>query len=692
MNRGKKSLVIETLAAFIIMVFIVSFRCASPEKDALPKVQKLLTEMKVYDYGQSRESLTSFSDLLKSVLGSPDVVSGIEKEMINFLKSDATFAGKQFICQQLSIIGTDESVPVLAEMLSVEQTADIALYALERIPGTAVNNALNEALPKAAGKVKIGVINSLGQRKDTRSVVELDKLLYDSDAQIAQSAAAALGKIADNAAVSALEKAKSKITGPLRMSIVDAYLKCADNLVQQENRQQASAIYRDIYDKEENIAARAAALEGLINSNKEEAVVTILSAIKGNNSELQSVAMGSIRNLPKSADLKKITAEFGNLSTQEKVQLLTALGDRNEVAALQAVRDAVKNPEEIVRVAALKTLAKIGDKSDVDLLARSAAEATGADRLTAQESLNLLRGPAVDNYVLAQIPNTTASIKLALIQSVGERNIPNAEKTILTAAADPAVEVRRESMKTLASVAQPEYINELIQILIKEENGSVRSEAERAVVAVAQKIKDENNQAKPVLQILPSVQNSNAKISLLQVLGKIGDKNALPELRNALKNENADFQAAGIRALSSWPTTEPIPDLLSVAKTSTNEINKILALRGFIDLLKLEKDKPDQELLNQYLTALDLATEPNEKRMVLSGIATLHSMPALETAARYLGDSALQREAEVAVVTLAQNVRDGDKKRITELLNKILADTKNSNLRERITNMLKRTN
>ncbi len=40
----------------------------------------------------------------------------------------------------------------------------MARYALERIPGEAVNKALLAALPKAEGKAKIGIVNSLGER------------------------------------------------------------------------------------------------------------------------------------------------------------------------------------------------------------------------------------------------------------------------------------------------------------------------------------------------------------------------------------------------------------------------------------------------------------------------------------------------------------------------------------------------
>lgn len=694
MYQIKKGLSIVSLTILLAMVAYLSFFAACMPKvldnDSISEVEKLLSEIKVYNFGQSRESLTALSDLVRATLESPDLIIQIEKEMIKFLKSDATFAGKQFICGQLSIIGTEEAVPALAKMLSDEKTADIALYALERIPDPASGKALNEALLEAEGKVKIGIINSLGQRKDIKSVGELEKLVYDADPQIAQSAVVALGKIADNSAAKALEMAKSKTTGELRGRVLDAYLRCADNLFEQGNTTQAASIYRELYNKEELVHIRAAALRGLVQTNKEGAIDIILAVLKSDNQELQSAAIGLIRELPGTLDLKKIIAECPNLSDQGQIQLLTAFADRSETAARQAVLDATKHQDEAVRVAALKTLAKVGTESDIALLAHVAAESAGAEREAARESLYLLRGASVDQNIIAQIPDADSKIKVELVRSIVQRNVVDATRTLLKTAVDPDQTVRHESIRALAIIAAPEFINELIQILIKEENSEIRKEAEKSVVTVARKIQDKENQAKPVLNILPSVENSEAKISLLQVLGKIGDKNALPVLRNTLKSEKADFQEAAIQALSVWHDAEPIHDLLNVVKTSNNETHKILALRGYIDLLKIESDRSDKESINLYLTAMELATELSEKRMVLSGLAALRSMEALETTAQYLDDPTLQPEAEVSVVRLVQNIRNADNKRVKEILNKILEITNNSSLRRRVINILER--
>ena len=581
-------------------------------------------------------------------------------------------------------------------MLSDEKSYDIAFYALQRIPDSAVEIALRDALPKAERKVKIGIINSLGERRDVNAVGQLGQLVYDADPQIALSVATALGKIADNGAMESLKKARFKTTGELRARVLDAYLRCADNLLDLGNAVQAASVYRDLYDNEDLTHIRAAALCGLVRTNKEDALDIILAALKKDDRDLQSVAIGLIRELPRGADLKEVIAECPNLSGQGQIQLLSAFTDRQETAAHQAVLDAVKHDDEAVRVAALQALAKIGDESDIPLLLKIATEASGIDREAARGSLDLLRGESVNQKIIAQIQSAEPKVKAELVRSLGQRNVVKATETILKTAVDSDPIVRRESFKSLAVVASPKLIGELIQLVIHEESSAIRDEAERTLVLVSQKIP--SNQARPVLTALQSIEDIEARSSLLEVAGRIGDTNALPVLRNELKSENLENQKAAIYALSAWPDAEPIHDLLNVVKTSNNETHRILALRGYINLLKIRSDRPAKESIELFTTAMDLATEVSEKKMVLSGLGRFRSAETLEVSARYLDDPAIKPEAEAALMRPLGFLRGRDNDRLKEMLNeglretlnRILSSTDNNRIREWVTEILKR--
>ena len=86
-------------------------------------------------------------------------------------------AAKDFACRTLTVIGTAASVPALAALLADAELSHMARYALERIPAPEAAAALRDALPKLSGKLKIGVIGSLGVRRDEASVPALAALL-----------------------------------------------------------------------------------------------------------------------------------------------------------------------------------------------------------------------------------------------------------------------------------------------------------------------------------------------------------------------------------------------------------------------------------------------------------------------------------------------------------------------------------
>ncbi|MHC4112619.1 MAG: HEAT repeat domain-containing protein, partial [Planctomycetota bacterium] len=228
------------------------------------EMDELFEKIKKYDYGQSRAALTEVSDKIRDAHGSRAELRKLEKSLVEVLQSDATQAGKQFVCRKLSIIGTTQSVPAFSTMLTKPKTSDMARYALERMPGKAVDEALRGALAKTTGKTQVGIINTLGQRGDKKAVGAIRKLINSSDALVADAAAAALGHIASPAATKALAAARTKTKGKLRLVVLDSYLKCADQLAAEGKKSEASAIYKQLSGEPAPIGA--AALRGMVTA------------------------------------------------------------------------------------------------------------------------------------------------------------------------------------------------------------------------------------------------------------------------------------------------------------------------------------------------------------------------------------------------------------------------------------------
>jgi HEAT repeat protein len=664
---------------------------------------QLLGKIKTYDFGQSRADLTAISDMIRQASTTPEI-KGIEKQLDDFLKSDATYAARQFVCRELSIIGTEASVPALASMLTDEKNADSARYALERIPGEAVDKALREALPKAEGNAKIGIINTLGVRGDKKAVGLLTELVGDPNQTFAVAAVAALGRIDDAGATEALAKAKDKTTGALRASVLDAYLRCADRLAAKGQKDAASAIYKQLYATSEPMPIRVAAVRGMIMTSGDKTGDTVVEALKSKDKPIQTAAIATLKDVAKtdpSASLragvvKAASEQLPNLGAVQQAQLLAALADCADRVAMPAVLTAAKSTDESVRVAAMTTIGTLGDASTVDLLVQTAAATKGTEQKAAQDSLYRLRGADVDQAIIKKLadadstgsPQAEPKAKVELIRSCDQRNIMAAVPALEKAVKDADGQVRTESIKALRTVAGPQDLADLINLQLAA-SGADRTEIEKTVVAVARKIPADKNPAEKVLAALPAAKDLDARCSLMSVLGKIGDPAALPVLREAIADKEDKVKDAAVRALSDWPTAAPAADLLKIAQSSENQVQKTLALRGYVRLIGLESDKPAEEIIKMYQEAMTLAPNAAEKRMVLSGVGNAKSFEALQMAAGYLDDPELKQEAEAAVAKIAESTIQKRPQETKELLQKVLAGTTNDSVREQAQKVLK---
>lgn len=109
--------------------------------------------------------------------------------------SQASEYAKAKACQRLATVGDRTSVNALAAHLGDERLSSYARTALEQIPGDEAAGVLRTALAKWHGNALIGIINSIGVRRDAKAVDALSRLLHSPDPGVPQAASAALARI-----------------------------------------------------------------------------------------------------------------------------------------------------------------------------------------------------------------------------------------------------------------------------------------------------------------------------------------------------------------------------------------------------------------------------------------------------------------------------------------------------------------
>lgn len=106
----------------------------------------------------------------------------LEKKLLAALEnSSGRPAATLAICRLLAMVGGDESVPALAQLLKNPATASTARLALEPMPGEAASAALRDALPELSGPELAGLIGSVAARGDTAARPALEKIARASN-------------------------------------------------------------------------------------------------------------------------------------------------------------------------------------------------------------------------------------------------------------------------------------------------------------------------------------------------------------------------------------------------------------------------------------------------------------------------------------------------------------------------------
>jgi hypothetical protein len=208
-----------------------------PQAPALT-LDESFERLKTYKPADDPAVLVPIDDAVQKVHGNAAARAALEQRLAAYLAPSYPSVTRAFACRELAIIGSAASVPAVAPLLLDDELSVFARNVLERIPGAEADKALRDALAKAKGRTKVGIINSVGVRRDARSAPLLAKILID-EPESSAAAAKALGEIATPEAAKALESYRGKGTPVVRLAVADGLLICAERFIAAGERAQA---------------------------------------------------------------------------------------------------------------------------------------------------------------------------------------------------------------------------------------------------------------------------------------------------------------------------------------------------------------------------------------------------------------------------------------------------------------------
>ena len=580
-----------------------------------------------------------------------------EKKLIAVLQSNAPEKEKADACRELARIGTKDAVAPLAALLPDEKLSHMARYGLETIPSPAVDEALRAAAGKLRGKQLVGVIGSIGVRRDSKAVKLLANLLHDSDNDVAQAAARALGSIGDQAAAKALLDALSGVSAANQLAFCEGLLRCAEAATAQGNPKRAM----EVYDRLRNVSApqqvASAALRGAVLTRKEDGLPLLKQALHSDQFSLFLAALRTSQEMPSAGASRLLQAELPALPTDRQIPLIQTLARLGDASALPALFNAARSGEKPVRLEAIHALAEIGNPSALKVLMELLGDGDHDIAQAAQEGLASLPGKDVDAAIMTMLADSAGTHRIIAMDLIVRRRMTSAVPALLDAAGGSDSKLRIAAVQKLGELAGPADLPPLLNLLGKAKSPEDLEATEQALSAVCLKATKPDACVSQVEARLAESQPAQ-KCALVRVLGAVGGASALQGVRSAVNDPNAEVHAAAIRVLGGWSTADAAPDLLELAKAASNPTDKMICLRGYLALAG-HADLPTDQRLTMCRQAASLVQKDDEKKLLLAALGSISSVEALDLIRPYLDDQATKEEASTGVVDISDKLLQG---------------------------------
>lgn len=650
------------------------------------KLAVLIESVKQYDWDKSRAPLTQLSAYIREQK-SPDRLKVVETKLLEVLGMDISLAAKDAICRELSLIGSQASVPVLAAMVEAKQTSDMARYALERIPLASVDELLLKKLQTVQDQtIQIGIINSLGVRRCDAAVPALSALAAGPDTVIADAAIEALGAIGNSRSAAALKTLTAK---EHQGRALDALLACADSMSEEGQKSDAQTIYRKLYEQDYPVLIRVGAMNGLVKTGAAEAVSILSAAIEGDDSTLQATAIGNVAVIDDSDFLKTIAAKLETLPDTARIQVCAALAVNPKKIGCREVESLVGSSQKDVRAAAYQSLAVLGEASSVMPLAKAAAGSADRDEIQqARTALYALSGPDVNKAVVdAMASGTTGAdekVTVELIRAADQRGISEAVPVLFKTARNTNPAIAAESVRALQGLATPKDIDEMVNLLIEKPGAPT----ETALVVVAERIEDRNQRARAILTRYDAVPKEEVKASLLRVLGKLGDSNAVTLLKKEKDAGSQMLRDTAVRVMTDWPGRDFMDEIRQMVRQEQDEKLRILAFRAYVRLLTDAPDQSSNAGVDALIEAFAMAPRTDEQRLVIGAMGSFATDKALEFVAKAMDNPDLKAEAQASAVAICEKGGVKNLAQAQDVLKRLITAPSSETVKERAQKLL----
>jgi HEAT repeat protein len=377
---------------------------ALPGQAAESALDNAFAGLTAYEDGGATAPLAAIADAVAASRDQPAGRAEIGRRLADVLETAASTEARVFALGQLTVIGDPALLAEIAPYLVSEELGQAALRAVAATPGPGATEALLWALDALPLARAVPVVEALAARhgETSRDHAALEALVdrLDADEQaLAIAAARALGafRLGPHGVMveRALWDARDDAPPTVRTAICHALLDHAEALALASSVGRASLpIFERLWNEETDDGVRARALTGRIIGMGELGLRPLIDHLDDENPALRHAALSVVaRGAMRGTAVRVVAAELPRLEPQPMIELMAALAESGDPAAIDMIATQIEHERTDVRRAALEALVRIGRAKALSMVVDMAQGSDAHQRAAALEALAAVAGP-----------------------------------------------------------------------------------------------------------------------------------------------------------------------------------------------------------------------------------------------------------------------------------------------------------
>lgn len=599
------------------------------------------TQVRIAIEGLSRHLSASGNDQRRSVW---------EKKILEWTGRSGDAEVKTFFISQLIYIGSDESLPVLKQLVGDQQLYQAAVAAITAVGGNAAADLLLQSLGNDFSFASAAVLNGLAALGSTGITKDMLTLASSADEGVRTAAYRALAATGHPDAVEVLTKAAAAASYNWEITrATAALLDLAANMGAGGNRRGMDRILKQVMSKTSSVQYRSAVLEIMARYHGPAVHKELVKAMKSSDIELRGAAMRIAATLDDSNVTGQWVRELRRFSGEPKAEIVAMLGTRRDRNALPAVRELLSDREGVVRQAAVAGVAAIAGRDAVnDLVDFLLKYHDDADQAAVSSALVTLIDGDVADLLAGKLRGAAAVPAGRIIGLLAWSGKKDYFPVVYEHTASEDDGVRATAILAMKSLASEKDIPQILALLEKSENRYETGELQLALVTSVSDIPDPGKRADILLGYMG---DKRFKSALIPVLARIGGAKAASAVLAEFEEGDSEMRDLCFEALLYWSDHHALNALYDIVESGNKRFSNA-SFDAYIRQTVTATVTPDQKLL--YLKKmLPHALSEERKELIIEAAGNIRTYQSLFFVDRFFDEPELAPVAARSAMKIA---------------------------------------